>query len=74
MGIVISALIKNGEICGTEILAESLVKTELGKKIDLDVNSGEQVLAVLNNALRRARQMAHITGPLITLKIGKNYF
>jgi len=74
VGIVISTLIKNAEICGTEILAESLVKMELGKKLDLDVNSKEQVLAVLNNALHKARQMAQIVGPLIIMKIGKNYF
>ena len=74
VGIVISTLIKNAEICGTEILAESIVKMELDKKRDLDVNSKEQVLAVLNNALRKARQMAQIVGPLITVKIGKNYF
>jgi len=74
IGIVISTLVKNAEICGTEILAESLVKMELGKKRDLDVNNKEHVLAVLNNALRKARQMAQIVGPLITVKIGKNYF
>jgi len=74
IGIVISTLIKNAEICGTNLLAESILKMELGKKIDVDVNNKEHILAVLNNALRRARQMAQIVGPLITVKIGKNYF
>ena len=72
--IVVSTLIKNAEICGTEILAESIIKMELGKKPDLDVKNKEQILALLNNALRRARQMAQIIGPLITVKIGKNFF
>ena len=74
IGVVISTLIKNAEICGTNLLAESILKMELGKKIDVDVNNKEHILAVLNNALRRARQMAQIVGPLITVKIGKNYF
>ena len=74
IGIVISTLIKNAEICGTNTLAESILKMELGKKTDLDVNNKEQVIAVLNNALRKARQMAQIIGPLITVKIGNNYF
>jgi len=74
IGIVASTLIKNAEICGTEILAEYLLKMELGKKIDQDVNSKEQVLAILNNALRKAREMAQSVGPLISVKIDKNYF
>ena len=72
--IVVSTLIKNAEICGTEILAESIIKMELAKKPDLDVKNKEQILALLNNALRRARQMAQTIGPLITMKISKNFF
>lgn len=72
--VVISTLIKNSEICGTNLLAESILKMEIGKKSDIDVKNKEHVLAVLNNALRRARQMAQIVGPLITVKIGNNYF
>jgi len=30
--VVIATLIKNGEICGTEILAENLLKLELGER------------------------------------------
>ena len=30
--VVVSTLIKNGEICGTEILAENLLKMELGER------------------------------------------
>jgi hypothetical protein len=30
--VVVSTLIKNGEVCGTEILAENLLKMELGEK------------------------------------------
>ena len=74
IGIVASTLIRNAEICGTEILAEYLLKMELGKKIDQDINNKEQVLAILNNALRKAREMAQSIGPLISVKIDKNYF
>ncbi len=74
VGIVISALIRSAEICGTEILAESLIKMELGRKKDLEGNSKEQVLAILNNALHQAHEMAQKVGPLINVKIGKNYF
>jgi hypothetical protein len=71
---VTSALIKNAEICGTRIIAENLLKTELGKKIDQDINNKEQVLAILNNALRQAREIAQKTGPLISIKVDKSYY
>ena len=75
--IVIKTLIKNGEICGTSILAENLVKIELGHAAErkrLDLRSKESVLGVLNNALRKAREMSRSTGPLIFVRIDKNFF
>jgi hypothetical protein len=72
--IVASSLIKNGEICGTEILAEHLLKMELGEKSNQDINSKEKVMTVLNNTLRRAREMAQNTGPLIFVRVDKGYF
>jgi hypothetical protein len=72
--IVSATLIKNAEICGTKIIAENLLKTELRKKNDQDINNKEQVLAVLNNALRQAREIAQRTGPLISLKVDKSYY
>lgn len=72
--IVVSTLIKNAEICGTEILAEHLIKTELNKNPCQNVNNKEHLLTILNTALRRAREMAQVTGPLINLKVDKTYF
>ena len=71
---VISALIKNAEICGTRIIAENVLKTELGKKIDHDINNKELVFAVLNSALRQAHEIAQKTGPLILIKVEKSYY
>ncbi len=72
--IVVGTLIKNGEICGTEILSENLLKMELGEKCNLCSNEKEQVLCVLNNALRKAREMSLSKGPLIFVKIDKGYY
>ena len=58
MEIVVGTLVKNGEICGTEILSENLLKMELGEKCYQDLNETEQVFCVLNNALRKAREMS----------------
>jgi len=72
--VVVSTLIKNGEICGTEILAENLLKMELGEKNLSNVNDRERVFATLNNALRKAREMAQSKGPLIFVKVDKGYY
>ena len=72
--VVVSTLIKNGEVCGTEILAENLLKMELGEKNLQDFNDKERLFATLNNALRKAREMAQSRGPLIFVKIDKGYY
>jgi len=72
--LVVATLIKNGEICGTEILTENLLKMELGEKSVQDLKEDERVLIVVNNALRRAREMAQSRGPLIFVKIDKGYY
>lgn len=74
MEVVTSTLIKNGEICGTEILSENLLKMELGEKNNQSLSEAEQTLTVLNNALRMAREMAQSRGPLIFVKIDKGYY
>lgn len=75
MEIIVTTLIKNGEICGTEILSENLLKLELGEKANQVVlNETEQVFTVLNNTLRKARDMAQSRGPLIFVKIDKGYY
>jgi hypothetical protein len=72
--LVVGTLIKNGEICGTEILSENLLKMELGETTCQRQDEKEQVLYVLNNALRKAREMAQSRGPLIFVKIDKGYY
>ena len=74
IGIVVSELIKNAEICGTRVIAENIVKTETCKSSSQDIDSKEHVLKILNNALRRARETAQRTGPLIAIKVDKRYY
>ena len=74
IGIVVSALIRNAEICGTRVIAENIVKMETCKKSSQDINSKEQVLKILNNSLRRAREITQTTGPLIAIKVDKRYY
>jgi hypothetical protein len=72
--IVVATLIKNGEICGTEILSENLLKMELGERRIQYLNDKERIFTVINNALRKAREMAQSKGPLIFVKIDKGYY
>jgi hypothetical protein len=72
--VVESTLIKNGEICGTEILSENLIKIELGERNLKDVSDQERAIVTLNNSLRRAREMAQSKGPLIFVKVDKGYY
>lgn len=72
--VVVSTLIKNGEICGTSILAENLLKTELGENKSKYGREEEQVMNVVNNTLRKARELTRSRGPLIFVKIDKGYY
>jgi hypothetical protein len=72
--IVTSTLIKNGEICGTSILAENLLKMELGSEKKTYLNDGEHVMNVVNNALKKARELTQSKGPLIFVKVDKGYY
>ena len=72
--IVVSKLVKNGEICGTSILAENLLKMELGQNKRKYFREEEQTLSVVNNTLRRATELARSTGPLIFVKVDKAYY
>jgi hypothetical protein len=71
---VVGTLLKNGEICGTDILSENLLKMELGERDVQDIEDKEQILKVVNSALRKARDMAQSRGPLIYVKIDKGYY
>ena len=72
--VVTSTLVKNGEICGTSILAENLLKMEIGRNKKKYVNEKEQVISFVNNSLRKARDLARSKGPLIFVKVDKGYY
>jgi hypothetical protein len=72
--VVISSLIKKGEICGTSILAENLLKMELGDDKKQYASDEEQIMTVVNNALRKARELIQSKGPLIFVKVDKGYY
>jgi hypothetical protein len=72
--IVAATLIKNGEICGTDILSDNLLQMELGEKRAQCLSDKERVFFIVNNALRKAREMAQSKGPLIFVKIDKGYY
>lgn len=72
--IVTLTLVRNGEICGTAILTENLLKMELGDKKKEYHNEREHVISVVNNTLRKARELAQSTGPLIFVKVDKGYY
>jgi hypothetical protein len=72
--VVVATLIKNGEICGTDILSENLLKMELGEKRVKHLNDKERLFTVVNSALRKARGMAQSQGPLIFVKIDNGYY
>jgi hypothetical protein len=72
--VVVSTLVKNGEICGTSILAQNLLKMELGSEKKRYKNDSEQVMNVVNNALTKARELTQSKGPLIFVKVDKGYY
>jgi hypothetical protein len=72
--VIISTLVKNGEVCGTSILAENLLKMELGEDEKEYTSDEEQVVNVVNNTLRKARELAQSKGPLIFVKVDKGYY
>ncbi len=71
---VSQTLVRNGEVCCTQVLAETLLKRELGKIKTAELNDREQVFAAVNAALRRAREVARTNGPLITVQVDKSYY
>jgi predicted DNA-binding ribbon-helix-helix protein len=72
--IVVNALIRNSEICGTTIIAENLIKTVLAKQNDHDINSKEQTLSILSELLRKVQEVAHRRGPLVSIRVEKSYY
>ncbi|MGA2309607.1 MAG: hypothetical protein ABSG57_08680 [Candidatus Bathyarchaeia archaeon] len=72
--IIISTLVKNAEICGTSILAENLLKMELGEENKDYESDEEQIVNVVNDTLRKARELTQSKGPLIFVKVDKGYY
>ena len=70
---VIATLIKNGEICGTSIISEDLLKTELGKT-GAHLPDREKGLHIVNSSMRRAKYLAKSKGPLIFMRVDKRYY
>lgn len=72
--VIISTLVRNGEVCGTSILAENLLKMELGEDEKEYNSEEEQIVNVINNTLRKARELTQSKGPLIFVKVDKGYY
>lgn len=72
--IVVLTLVKNGEICGTAILAENLLKMELGEKKRNYLSEREEIVSAVNNTMKKARELAQSKGPLIFVKVDKGYY
>jgi len=73
--IIISTLVKNGEICGTSILSENLLKMELAEMGGVKYrDEKEQVLYIVNRAIRKARELTRSKGPLIFVKIDRGFY
>lgn len=72
--VVVESLIRNGEICGTNILSENLIKMELGSVEKIDVKKDEDVLNLVNGTLKRARNLSRSKGPLIFVRLDKRFF
>lgn len=74
--VLVESLIRNGEICGTAIMAENLLKLELGASKEKHNwrSEPEKLLNIVNTTLRKARQLSYSKGPLIFVKIDKKYF
>jgi hypothetical protein len=68
-----ATLINNGEICGSEMLAEHVVKLELASN-PLEVTEKVQALTIVRNIMSRARQIAKSSGPLIFVEVNKAYY
>ena len=71
---IIDALVRNGEICGTYILAENLLKNELIHYTDERIFTKEDLLAITTKSIRKARQLSQSKGPLIFVKVDRKFF
>lgn len=68
------ALIKRSEVCGTTIIAEDILRRELLRTPDLDIDCTVQVLSLLNRVLNKAHEISQRTGPIVRIKVDKHYY
>jgi hypothetical protein len=73
-GVVVEALIRNGEICGASILAEHLLKSELASRMERRICASglESLLDVTNRVLARARFLSRSKGKTIFIIIDRS--
>jgi len=72
--LIITTLIRNGEICGTSILAENLIKTELAPHAENKIYANPNLLSIAKKAMKKAKQLSQSRGPLIFVRIDKRFF
>jgi len=72
--LAVEALVKNGEICGTMILAEGLVKKELAKSKELAIKTRKDELDFAMRVVAEAKTLSYMIGPLIFIKVDKAYY
>jgi len=72
--LITCTLVRNGEICGTSILAENLIKTELATYAENKIYVNQNLLNITKKAMKRAQQLSQSKGPLIFVKIDKRFF
>jgi hypothetical protein len=70
----LEALIRNGEICGTMSLAESLLKSEFRQGSVKKKTRRNDLVDVVNNLFKRARQLSESKGPLMFVRIDKHFW
>ena len=70
---VIMALIKSSEICGSKIMAEDLLKQEIQKTTTQTLNP-QQLFTILNRALQKAKEIHQRSGPIVRIRVEKEYY
>jgi hypothetical protein len=72
--LLINTLIQRFEISGTKIIAENILQKEVQKFSACDMNTKENTFKLLNNALTKIREIAQSNGPVVLVKVEKEYY
>jgi len=70
---IIEQLINSGEIACVNILAEQLIKAEVGR-MNAKPRSTKQEIHFVNHLMKKLRGYIGVRGPLVFLKVHKEYF